>query len=313
VAGVKTRLPINSVVADYVNSPESKQLQEVFPGVRLDLELGPEAGNILGSPVHLTKVIMNLVSNAFEAMPPHKTDGRVAIKTGLVDVAAPIEGFDETIGPGRYLLVSVEDNGPGIPAEDLGKIFEPFYSKKIKGRSGTGLGLAIVWNTVKDHGGWLNVRTSPDGTVFSLYFIAAEEKAATPAKNKNLENYKGAGQRILVVDDVDIQRKLASKMLSKLGYEPVAVPSGEAAVEFLKKEDVDLVILDMIMHPGMNGRETYAAIMEFKPGQKAIIASGMAETEEVSRAQALGAGQFVNKPYTMEDIAVAVHKALSEA
>ncbi len=109
---------------------------------------------------------------------------------------------------------------------------------------------------------------------------------------------------------MDIQRKLAGKMLTTLGYQPVAVPSGEAAVDLLRREDFDLVILDMIMHPGMNGRETYGAIMEFKPCQKAIIASGMAETDEVAKAQAMGAGQFVNKPYTIEDLAVAVQKAL---
>jgi DNA-binding NtrC family response regulator len=99
-------------------------------------------------------------------------------------------------------------------------------------------------------------------------------------------------------------------MLATLGYTPFSVPSGEEAVDFLKKEDVDLVILDMIMTPGINGRETYGLIMEFKPHQKAIIASGMAETEEVAKAQAMGAGQFVNKPYTIEDIAAAVKKAL---
>jgi len=310
VASTKVSIPVNNVVNDYVNSPECKQLQEIFPNVALELQLSREAGNIIASPIHLTKVVMNLVSNAFEAMPPDQKDSRVIIRTENFKLQERLTSYDASIEPGEYARIQVIDNGPGIPAEDVGKIFEPFYSKKTKGRSGTGLGLAIVWNTINDHHGYLDVVTSSRGTAFSLYLKLTQEKTTAPAARKKLDDYKGAGQRILVVDDVDIQRKLASKMLTTLGYEPVAVPSGEAAVEFLKTEDVDLVILDMIMHPGMNGRETYGAIMEFKPHQKAIIASGMAETDEVAKAQAMGAGQFVNKPYTIEDLAVAVQKAL---
>ncbi|MDR0882465.1 MAG: cache domain-containing protein [Candidatus Adiutrix sp.] len=311
VASAKVSLPVNRIISDYTSSPEHKQLLEIFPNVRLDLQLDPGAGNIIASSIHLTKVVMNLVSNAFEAMPATQTGAWVAVKTENLTLPEKRPGFEGHIDPGQYALITVSDNGPGIPLEDVRKIFEPFYSKKIKGRSGTGLGLAIVWNTITDHHGYIDVQTSPAGTAFRLYFPLTQEKTAASAATRRLEEFKGAGQRILVVDDVDIQRKLASKMLTTLGYTPVAVASGEAAVEFLKKEDVDLVILDMIMHPGMNGRETYGAIMEFKPHQKAIIASGMAETDEVAQAQAMGAGQFVNKPYTIEDLALAVQKALA--
>lgn len=311
VASTKYSLPINSVVTDYTNSPECKHLQEIFPNVQLNLDLDANSGNIIASPVHLSKVVMNLISNAFEAMPPTKTDGVVSVKTQTVELTLKPAGFSDYFEPGHYALITVSDNGLGIPAEDIKKVFEPFYSKKAKGRSGTGLGLAIVWNTIIDHSGHITVESSPEGTTFKLYFKVTEEKTAVKGKLKKIENYLGNGQAILVVDDVDIQRKLAAKMLTTLGYNPVTVPSGEAAVEYLKQNDVSLVILDMIMHPGMNGRETYGAIMEFKPQQKAIIASGMAETDEVSKAQAMGAGQFVNKPYTIEDLAVAVQKALA--
>ena len=313
VASIKVSLPINDVVNDYVNSPECRQLKEFFPNVELALRLDDAAGNIIASSVHLTKVVMNLVSNAFEAISADKADARVQVTTGNIKLGdrLPGAGFDSAVvEPGDYVFVKVGDNGPGIPAEDVDKIFEPFYSKKVKGRSGTGLGLAIVWNTINDHQGHLEVHTDPSGTAFTIYFKRTDEKTAGPVQRLKIKDYTGNGERILVVDDVDIQRKLASKMLATLGYEPVAVSSGEAAVKYLENEDVDLVILDMIMHPGMNGRETYGAIMEFKPTQKAIIASGMAETDEVAKAQAMGAGQFVNKPYTIEDIAMAVYKAL---
>ena len=288
VASAKSGLSINEIVTGYANSPECRNLREIFPAVQLKLELDPQAGCVHGSSVHLAKVIMNLISNAFEAFPHERDDGWVAVRTGLADLGDSLAGYAGPVEPGRYARVTVGDNGPGIPAEDLGKIFEPFYSKKVKGRSGTGLGLAIVWNTILDHRGYITVESSSAGTIFNLYFKSVAEAAAPPVRAKRLDDLKGRGERVLVVDDVDIQRKLATKMLTTLGYNPVSEPSGEAAVEFLKKEDVDLVILDMIMHPGINGRETYARIMEFKPHQKAIIASGMAETERGGQSSGHG-------------------------
>ncbi|MDR2724955.1 MAG: cache domain-containing protein [Candidatus Adiutrix sp.] len=314
VASAKSSLAVNEIITGYANSPECRKLQDLFPAIKLELELDPESGHINGSIIHLSKVVMNLVSNAFEAFPRERTDGVVKIRTGLVDLDGKLPGYQGSnpVDPGHYAKIAVADNGPGISAQDVDKIFEPFYSNKPKERSGTGLGLAIVWNTMIDHNGYLALETGPAGTIFSLYFKNIAEQAAAAAKKKDLGGFQGRGERILVVDDVDIQRKLATKMLTKLGYTPVAVPSGEAAVEYLKQQDVDLVILDMIMRPGINGRETYGLIMEFKPHQKAIIASGMAESEEVAKAQAMGAGQFVNKPYTIEDIAAAVKKALAD-
>jgi CheY-like chemotaxis protein len=155
----------------------------------------------------------------------------------------------------------------------------------------------------------VEVETSGQGTEFRVWFpvLAAPKMTAAKARKER----RGHGQKVLVVDDVDIQRKLAQKMLKILGYETHSVASGEEAVEYLKTHEADLVILDMIMHPGLNGRETYEAILAFKPGQKAIIASGMADGEEVEKAQALGARYFVSKPYTLEDIAGAVHSAIS--
>jgi CheY-like chemotaxis protein len=260
---------------------------------------------------------MNLITNAFEAFPKEHSDGVVKVQTGQVELGGQLPGDlgqspgQGPVEPGKYARITVADNGPGITAQDVDKIFEPFFSKKPKERSGTGLGLAIVWNTIVDHKGYLTLETGPNGTTFNLFFKLTTEQTATTTQKKNLDEFKGRGERILVVDDVDIQRKLAAKMLTTLGYTPVTVPSGEDAVDFLKREEVDLVILDMIMRPGINGRETYGLIMEFKPHQKAIIASGMAESEEVAKAQAMGAGQFVNKPYTIEELAGAVKKALS--
>jgi CheY-like chemotaxis protein len=123
--------------------------------------------------------------------------------------------------------------------------------------------------------------------------------------------YMGKDESILVVDDVKEQRDLASTMLKKLNYTAISVSSGEEAVEYLKQNAVDLVVLDMIMDPGMDGLDTYAKILEIHPHQRAIIVSGFSETERVSRAQALGAGAYVRKPYVLEKLGLAVRKELN--
>ncbi|MDR1658276.1 MAG: cache domain-containing protein [Deltaproteobacteria bacterium] len=259
---------------------------------------------VKGSPAHLRKIILHLVQNAVEIL--EQTGGRVSVSTKAISLTEN-PGFLDNFIPGQYVSFQVADNGPGIAAGDLAKIFEPFYTKKSG--SGRGLGLALVALSVREHGGGVDVRTSPAGTVFEVIFPATE--GVTVKSKAARSKLRGQGQRVLVVDDVDIQRKLAQKMLKSLGYEPFAVSSGEAAVDYLKENDVELVILDMIMDPGINGRQTYEAILAFKPHQKAIIASGLAENEEVMRAQALGASYFVSKPYTLDDIAGAIHKALN--
>jgi CheY-like chemotaxis protein len=126
------------------------------------------------------------------------------------------------------------------------------------------------------------------------------------------DTYLGRGEHILVVDDVEGQRLLASAMLDSLGYKVSTVASGEEAVEFVKKQPVDLLILDMIMDPGIDGLETYRRILEICKGQKAIIVSGFAITERVRKIQELGAGSYVRKPYLLEKIGTAVRRELDK-
>ena len=124
-----------------------------------------------------------------------------------------------------------------------------------------------------------------------------------------LEDCLGS-ERVLVVDDITEQREIACLMLQKLGYEVITVASGEAAVEYLASEKVDILVLDMIMEPGMDGCETYRRIVEGHPNQKAIIASGFSESERVVEAQRLGAGGYIRKPYTLDRLARALRKEL---
>jgi CheY-like chemotaxis protein len=180
------------------------------------------------------------------------------------------------------------------------------------GRSGTGLGLAVVWNVVQDHKGYIDVATGENGTTFELYFPITREEIAAKNLSIPIKYYKGNGESILVVDDVESQKDISCKMLDILGYKTKAVSSGEEAVEYLKAHTVDLILLDMIMDPGINGRETYERMIKIHPKQKAIIVSGFAETDEVKETQKLGAGKYVKKPYTLDKIGLAVKEELEK-
>jgi len=300
---------INNVINRYLETREYFKVKEFHPNVKVKTDLLPDLLNIAGSPVHLSKVIMNLVSNAAEAMPG---GGEIVIATKNSYLDQPIKGYDK-IAEGEYVVVSVSDNGIGISDADLKRIFEPFYTKKVMGRSGTGLGMAVVWGTVKDHNGYIDVDSEEGGgTVFTLYFPATRKSAELKAAPVSVDAYVGNGERILIVDDVALQREIASSLLKKLNYYPVAVDSGEAAVAYMKNNSADLLILDMIMDPGIDGLETYKRILKIHPGQKVVIASGFSETRNVQEAQQLGAGAYIKKPYTIEAIGLAVKTELDK-
>ncbi len=298
---------LNGLVAEYLDSPEFERLRSFHPDLEVDTRLDGRLLNILGSPVHLSKTIMNLVSNAAESMPE---GGRVTITTCNRTVERPLRGFHE-VPPGDYALIRVADDGVGIAPEDLQRIFEPFYTKKKMGRSGTGLGMAVVWGTVKDHHGFIDVQSQEGaGTTIDLYFPVTDQERLAESKAVTLEAIKGRGERILVVDDVREQREIATRIIEQLGYQTAAAAGGEEAIEYLKDHRADLVVLDMIMDGGIDGLETYEGIVAIHPRQKAIITSGFAETERVQRAQELGAGRYVRKPYTIGALGQAIKAEL---
>ncbi|MEA3436677.1 MAG: ATP-binding protein, partial [Thermodesulfobacteriota bacterium] len=264
---------------------------------------------ILGSPVHLSKIVMNLVSNAAEALPE---GGRITITTQNRYIDMPVGSYDD-VEEDDYVILTVSDNGTGISPEDLERIFEPFYTKKVMGKSGTGLGMAIVWGTVKDHKGYIDVESiEGEGTIFTLYFPVTRQEIEKDTTILFIKDYMGNGESILVVDDMEEQRYVAKGLLKKLGYSVTTVASGEEAVDYMKNGSSDLLVLDMIMEPGIDGLETYKRILKLHPGQKAIITSGFSETDRVKKAQKLGAGAYVNKPYMLERIGIAIKKELEK-
>jgi|GEM_PF-1391404 len=300
---------LNSVISKYLKSPEYKKLESFHPDVELETDLQANLLNIMGSPIHLSKTIMNLVSNAAEAM--HE-GGKLSITTENQFVCRAISGYDD-VKKGDYVVVKVSDTGTGISPDGTGRIFEPFYTKKKMGKSGTGLGMAVVWGTVKDHNGYIDVQSALEmGTTFTLYFPVTEQEPALDQLPLPAKDYVGRGESILVVDDVRGQRELAYTILSELIYSVTAVSSGEEAVAYLKENSVDLLILDMIMEPGMDGLDTYKEILKSHPGQKAIITSGFSETDRIKQAQTLGVGQYLQKPYSLEKIGMAVKSELNK-
>jgi signal transduction histidine kinase/ActR/RegA family two-component response regulator len=307
VAISREPLSLNDIVRAYLKTPEYQKLLQYHPAVAVETRLEPELFNLKGSPVHIGKCVMNLVSNACEAI---EGSGKVVISTMNRCIERPLKEYDD-IRAGEYVVLSVADNGAGITQDDLTRLFEPFYTKKKMGRSGTGLGLTLVWNVVQDHDGYIDVRSDKDGTEFDLHFPITRDVLALKTSSIPLEDLCGSGEMILVVDDVRSQREISCRMLEKLGYRTEAVSGGEQAVEYLKDRSADLLLLDMIMDPGINGRETYEKIKKIHPGQKAIIVSGFAETDDVKETMRMGAGRFIMKPLSLEDLGTAVKEELA--
>jgi len=294
---------LNETISDYLRSLEHKKLKSFHTNVRFETTLETDLMNISGSSVHLSKTVMNLASNAAESMPE---GGKVIISTENRYIDRPIRGYND-IEEGDYVIFSVSDTGIGISSEDMERIFEPFFTKKVMGRSGTGLGMAVVWGTVKDHKGYIDVESvEGKGTTFKLIFPSTRKEIARDESTLTIEDYMGNGESILIIDDVKEQREIASGMLKRLGYSVTSVSSGEVAVDYLKNNSADLLVLDMIMDPGIDGLDTYRQILKLHTNQKAIIASGYSETERVKEAQRLGAGLYLKKPYTLEKISIAV-------
>jgi PAS domain S-box-containing protein len=323
---VSEAVNLNRVVMEYLDSLDHKMLGEAHPGVRLEVNLAPDLGDVEGSPIHIFKTVMNLVCNAYESI---EEEGDVRIATFNRSLEMPLEG-PEAIKPGRYAVLVVSDSGRGMTLEDRQHLFEPFYTRKVMGRSGTGLGMAVVWGAVKDHNGYVDLQSEPGcGTVITLYFPVcplcadacggsgsepgAREKGAAGVETLGADAFRGSGQKILVVDDMKEQQEMARMILERLGYRVDTAGGDEEAVQYLRSNRVDLVLLDMIMEDGMDGLETYRRILEINPNQKALIVSGFSEGDRVQDALAMGASGYVRKPYLFNTMAPAVKGALKDA
>lgn len=305
-AAVRKTIDLNELIASFLQTPDFINQQNSHSEVTCNFAPAQQLWPCLGTQIHIEKALMNLVINAFEAI---TGKGKITISTANVPAEQAQEICAE-LKSGNYIALNVTDSGSGIPAENIKRIFEPFFTHKDSGRSGTGLGLAIVWNMVKENGGTVTVKSSDQGTQFTVLLPVDSENSRVQTQQPSEFDLRGEGQHILVVDDEKLLRKTATEMLKILGYQVTAVKSGEMALSYLQSAQADLILLDMQMQPGINGRETYARIKQLYPEQKALIVTGYSRSEDVTAALEAGAAGLVQKPFNLQNLGQSVFNAL---
>ena len=300
-------IAFNDAIDSHLSSPNVLALRAKQPEVTLQVGLAEGLPPVRTSAHRLGQVIMNLLHNAFESI---EGPGQIVVSTTRAQLGEPRRGF-ETIMPGDYVMLRVQDTGIGIAAAHIEHIFEPFYSNKKLGRSGSGLGLAVVYGVTKDAAGFLDVRSAPGrGTTLDLYFPTSDDAIL----RRDADTGRIAGdETVLVVDDVEEQRAVVRRILEPVGYTVLEAEHGRAAVALLRERNVDLVVLDMIMEPDFDGLTTFRTIRRLHPQQAVILATGYAATDRVKEAQRRGAGACLSKPFTPAELRRAVRTALDQA
>jgi PAS domain S-box-containing protein len=308
-------LNLNTLIERFMAGPEFKKIKSGYKNIDVETSLEPELLTISGSYIHVEKTIMYLLINAFEetAATADSGNGTILLSTANYYLAGKKdEHAKQHPASDEYVKLEVRDTGKMIPEADLKQIFDPFFTKKKRNRSGTGLGLTVVKHTVVNHRGKISVASDENGTTFTLLFPILRSELPMTGRPASLEEIKGHGETLLVVDDLASQRKIAETILKYLGYKVYSVADGMRALDFVLQTPVDLLILDMVMAPSISGLKTYRRIKKIRPDQKAILASGHSESEDVLKAQSIGAGAFIKKPYTILDMGIAVKEELEK-
>jgi CheY-like chemotaxis protein len=258
----------------------------------------------------MSQVFNNLLINARQAM-PH--GGSVTVTASNIEVHG---GDPVPVAPGRYVRITVADEGSGIAPEHVSRIFDPYFTTK---ELGSGLGLASLHSIIKRHGGAVTVSSLPGaGTTFTLFLPAATEPATHEHDvQKEVSPPQGAG-KILVMDDEEIIRELAVALLEDLGYSAEVCPDGSQAVA-LHAASRDggtpyaAIILDLTVPGGMGGREAAVRIRAVDPDVPLIVSSGYSSDTQISECLALGFNGAVRKPYTLQEITAELSRVIGEA
>ena len=298
-------LKLSAVVNDSV-----KMLQAMLPSsIKINAEVCDRCPPILGDATQLHQVIMNLGTNAYQA---------IGNKLGQIDISIEVEQVDaefcclhtQILAPGKYLVLTIADNGPGIPEDVIERIYEPFYTTKPVGE-GTGLGLSVVHGIMVAHEGDVLVESSSEGTIFKLYFPAQNHERSMPSpKNKIL---KGQGQVIYVVDDEVSNLKMQSRLLRYLGYKVITFKDGIKAMEAFKKnpQGVDLLITDQTM-PYITGMELMVEILKIRPDFPLILLSGYIVEELSQDLLKSNSVAFLNKPVDLPELSTTIFNLLQK-
>lgn len=276
------------------------------PKVMIDGVLDAENPWLLGDPGQLGQVLLNLAINATHAI---ENGGHLTIYTrNVCSRETPMLGDSDHL-TNEYIEVRIVDTGMGIPEEHLQRIFEPFYTTKDKG---SGLGLAMVYGIVQNHDGAVTVESEVGrGTTFTLCFPSHHNQTRAAKVLAPLSPVRQGRGRILVVDDEEIVRNIAAKMLTRIGYDVDTAADGHEAVEYYSKNfnETDLVIVDMVM-PRMNGRECFTALRQINPSIRAILVTGYSHNQAVQDVLDEGLLGFIGKPFDLQEIAATVEQTI---
>ncbi len=276
--------------------------------VQLRADLAPAVENSKLDPDQVNQVILNLAVNARDAMPE---GGILRIRTETVDLDEAYAREHPPVQPGRYVLLAVGDSGTGIDRAILNRIFDPFFTTKEVGK-GTGLGLAIVYGIVKQSGGYIWVYSEPGhGTTFKLYFpatTAAVDRGAAKSETTN----RPSGQVVLVVDDEQSVRANVSECLQQIGYRVLTAESSDSALKVCAEQRgaVDLVLTDLVM-AGRTGHQLASDLADQYPRMSVLFMSGYTEDSASRRDILLKGSSFLQKPFSVAELANAVHSALA--
>lgn len=285
-------------------------------GVDLNFLFYPEVAPVWADSTQLEQILLNLCVNAAHAMTIMKGEGQPwgGLLTVSLDRFEPDQAFMENhpeAGDTRYWKLFVQDDGIGMDAGTLARIFEPFFTTKQKAR-GSGLGLSMVYSIVSQHKGFIEAVSGPHrGSTFTVY-LPESEKPAMPTEPAKEESILSGNGLILVVDDEPIMRKIAIRALQKAGYQVISADDGEKGVEVFKQHHhkLRLVLLDMQM-PKKSGKETYQEMRAINADVKVLLTSGFRKDERVEEVLGMGGVDFLEKPYSFEQLTKAVHHILN--
>jgi two-component system, cell cycle sensor histidine kinase and response regulator CckA len=264
---------------------------------------------VLADPGQVEQVLVNLAVNARDAM---QDGGRLVIETSEVELDRDFLHDHPELSPGRYVRLTVADNGSGMDPEVAARVFEPFFSTKRKGE-GTGLGLATVYGIVAAAGGQISLYSEPgDGTVFRIH-LPAVYSAVASGRDEHVAHGTGRGESVLLVEDEDAVRALGRRILAEGGYRVTATSRGAEAVRLLEdpREEFDLLISDVVM-PGMRGVELARRAHELRPELPVLMMSGYTTPMSDEDRGAMAEAPLLEKPFSRRDLLGEVRALLDE-
>jgi CheY-like chemotaxis protein len=303
--GERTPIQITHILKEM-----QKVARETFPkSITMETKIASDAGMILGDATQVHQILLNLCVNARDAMPD---GGKIVAEVASVTLGEAAAKKIAGAKPGNYVVLSVTDNGTGIPPDIQDKIFEPFFTTKEIGK-GTGLGLSTVISILKGHDAFLELISEVGkGTTFRIYFPAVQAPASASTATISLEQLSGKGELVMVVDDEQSIVEMTRTILTEFGYRVVTAGHGGEAVALVEKhpESIRLAVVDMMM-PVMDGPKTIKALKKMRPEMKFVAVSGLQQTDEIRQQFAAMGTPFLPKPFNTEKLLLTVKKELT--